>query len=316
MKLEQISKYMERAGVPGEDPRDCPTSLKRFTDGGWYRHELSAIEHVAVLEAMLDESKKRKTPIHRVNAFFQGGVLYDEGEIRAYAQLADEEGIEVMACPGPRVWWDIGRQTVTTEGARCGNYARGSNEIRKIIADLFRLYECGIRGFLLIDDGLLDLLHTMQELGDFPRDVALKISASASPNHPSAARLMEKLGASTINPGSDLTLPILAGLRSSVDIPMDIYLFTPLSMGGINRMYDAHELARVCAPVYFRMDPAPELTYGFNQPWASDEQYIQLARKKVKYAQIVDALIAENAPEISPSPLRRPRQISAAAKTS
>ena len=299
MQLEKISDWMEQAGVPGRDPLDCPTSTKRFSDGTWYRHELSAIEHVRVLEALVDESEKRNTPIHRVNAFFQGGILYDKSEIRDYAQLAAEKGIEVMACPGPRVWWDIGRQIVTSEGARCGNYSRGSNEIRKVIADILRLYDCGMRGFLLIDDGLLDLIRTLQEQGHVPKDIYLKISASASPNHPSAARLMEKLGAGSINPGTDLTLPILAGLRASVNIPLDIYLFCPLSMGGINRMYDAHDLARVCAPVYFRMDPAPELTFGFNQPWANDEQYIQLARKKVKYAAIVNELIAENTPEIT-----------------
>lgn len=305
MRLEKIALLMEEAGIPGEDPKDCPTSTKRFADGGWYRHELSAVEHVRVLEAVLDESKKRMTHIHRVNAFFQGGILYDHGELRAYAQLAAEHELEVIACAGPRVWWDIGRQNVTPEGARCGNYARGSNEVRKILADLFRLYDCGIKGFLLYDDGILDLIHTMQTQGNFPKDVVLKMSASSSPNHPAAVRLMEKLGADTINPGSDLTLPILAGLRKAIDVPMDIYLFSPLSMGGINRMYDAHELARVCAPVYFRMDPAPELTYGFNQPWANDEQYIQLARKKVKYVQIVNEIISENSPEITPSPRRR-----------
>jgi hypothetical protein len=99
-----------------------------------------------------------------------------------------------MACPGPRVWWDIGRQIVTSEGARCGNYSRGSNEIRKVIADILRLYDCGMRGFLLIDDGLLDLIRTLQEQRHVPKDIYLKISASASPNHPSAARLMENWG--------------------------------------------------------------------------------------------------------------------------
>lgn len=45
--------------------------------------------------------------------------------------------------------------------------------------------------------------------------------------------------------------------------------------------------------------------YGFNQPWVNDEQYIQLARKKVKYVQIVNEIISENSPEITPSPRRR-----------
>ena len=301
MKLTEVSKLMEAAGMPGEDQHNLKSSPLRFPDGAWYRYELAAIEHVNVLESVVDEANKRKVVISRVNAFFQGGTLYDKGEIRAYAQLAAEAGIEVIACPGPRLWWDIGRQNATVEGGRCGVYSRGSNEIRKIIADIMRMYDCGMRGFLLIDDGLLDLLHTMQEQGNFPKDVTLKMSASSSPNHGYAVKLMEKLGASSVNPGGDLTMPIIAGLRESTKLPLDIFLLTPLSMGGINRFYDAHEIARIAAPVYFRIDPAPELTYGFNQPWASDDMYIQLARKKVKYAQIINELIAENNPEITTS---------------
>lgn len=289
---------MERAEMPGEDPQAIETSPRRFPDGSHYRYELSAIEHADVLESVVDEAKRRNVVISRVNAFFQGGILYDRGEIRAFSQLAAAHGIEVLACPGPRLWWDIGRQNVSSEGARCGVYSRGSNEIRKVVADIMRMYECGMRGFLLVDDGLLDLIHTMQERGDFPRDVTLKVSASSSPNHGYAVKLMEKLGATSVNPGGDLTFPMIAGLRASTSLPLDIFLFTPLSLGGINRFYDAHEIARIAAPVYFRIDPAPELTYGFNQPWANDAQYVQLARKKVKYAQIIDELIAENDPEI------------------
>ena len=301
MKLTEVSKFMEAAGMPGEERQELRTSTLRFPDGAWYRYELAAIEHADVLEAAVDESARRKTVISRVNAFFQGGTLYDKGEIRAYAQIAAEAGIEVIACPGPRLWWDIGRQNVTPEGGRCGVYMRGSNEVRKIIADMLRMYDCGMRGFLIVDDGLLDLLHTMQEQGNFPKDVTIKLSASSSPNHGYAAKLMEKLGASSVNPGGDLTLPIIAGLRESISLPLDIFLITPLSMGGINRFYDAPEIARIAAPVFFRIDPAPELTYGFNQPWASDDLYIMLARKKVKYAQIINELIEENFPEITTS---------------
>jgi hypothetical protein len=298
MKLSEVSAWMESAGMPGQERQELEDSSARFPDGSRYRYELSAIEHADVLEAMVDEASRRGVVISRVNAFFQGGILYDKGEIRAYARLAAENGIEVLACPGPRLWWDIGRQNVTAEGARCGVYSRGSSEVRKVVADIMRLYECGMRGFLLVDDGLLDLLRAMREQGNFPKDVTLKVSASSSPNHGYAVKLMEKLGATSVNPGGDLTLPIIAGLRKSTALPLDVFLFTPLSLGGVNRFYDAPEIARIASPVYFRIDPAPELTYGFNQPWASDAQYIQLARKKVKYAQIVDEIIAENGASI------------------
>ncbi len=42
-------------------------------------------------------------------------------------------------------------------------------------------------------------------------------------------------------------------------IPMDVYVYAPLSMGGVNRFYNAADIVRICAPVYLRIDPAPEL---------------------------------------------------------
>ena len=301
MTLDKVSELMAAAGIPGRDLYDLPESDLRFPDGTWYRYELPTIEHVGVLETVVKEAKKRNTKIHRVVGFFQGGILYDKAEIRDYAQLAKEEGIEVLVLPGPRVWWDIGRQATTSEGARCGIYHRGSDELRKATADLFRYYDAGIRGFFVNDIGWLDLLHTMQEQGNFPKDVVFKVSASCSPNHAAAVRLAERLGAGSVNPGCDLPLPILAGLRKTIKIPMDVYVYAPLSMGGVNRFYNAADIVRICAPVYLRIDPAPELTYGLNQPWASEDQYTKLAIKKVKYASIINEIIAENAPELTTS---------------
>ncbi len=79
-----------------------------------------------------------------------------------------------------------------------------------------------------------------------------------------------------------------------------IRCFDPVYIG-VNRFYNAADIVRICAPVYLRIDPAPELTYGLNQPWASEDQYTKLAIKKVKYASIINEIIAENAPELTTS---------------
>lgn len=39
-----------------------------------------------------------------------------------------------------------------------------------------RMYDLGIRGFMSVDRGLLRLIKTMQEQGNFPTDVAIKMS--------------------------------------------------------------------------------------------------------------------------------------------
>ena len=65
MEMEKVRRIIEKAGVPGSDAYDLPTSAKRFPDGSWYRMEISGIERPNVLEAMIDEMNRRQVPIHR-----------------------------------------------------------------------------------------------------------------------------------------------------------------------------------------------------------------------------------------------------------
>ena len=100
MKLDDVSKLMEKAGVPGKDAYDLPTSTKRFPDGGWYRMEISGIERVNVLLAVIDEMNKRKVPIHRVISVVMGATLLDKSELKEFANAAREAKLEVIMTPG------------------------------------------------------------------------------------------------------------------------------------------------------------------------------------------------------------------------
>lgn len=302
MKLDQVSAYMEQAGIPGRDAGDLPSSAKRFPDGGHYRMEISGVEGAAVLEALIDEKNRRGVPVHRLVSLVQGGLLFDRQELRAFARMAAAERMEVIAVPGPRNGWDTGRQYASTEGMRCGMNHRGSDELRKVIADMMRLYEEGIRGFMIVDEGLMFLLKTMQEQGNFPADVAIKLSVWASIGSPAGARLVESLGVSSFNPPADLSVAQLAAIRQAVSIPIDFYIYTSLSFGGSNRFYEGAEVARCASPCYFKIEPGAALAAGggdsLYQPWKSDAEHISLVRKKVKWAAIIRELIAENAPEL------------------
>ncbi len=75
MKFDQVSQAMEKAGIPGHDAYDLPTSKKRFPDGAWYRMEVSGVERPQVLEAVVDEAEKRKMPIHRLISVVMGATL-------------------------------------------------------------------------------------------------------------------------------------------------------------------------------------------------------------------------------------------------
>lgn len=52
MKLDDVSKYMEKVGIPGRDAYGLPLSNKRFPDGASYRIEIAGVEGLKVLEAL------------------------------------------------------------------------------------------------------------------------------------------------------------------------------------------------------------------------------------------------------------------------
>lgn len=102
------------------------------------------------------------------------------------------------------------------------------------------------------------------------------------------------LGADTFNPVADLTLPQLAALRKAVRIPIDLHVSIFDSFGGFNRLYETPEMARVCSPCYFKIEPGPSVS-ALYKPWGSGLE--RLAREKVTYAERIIQLVEENWPE-------------------
>jgi len=300
MKLDQVSAAMERAGIPGRDAFDLPTSTKRFPDGAWYRVEISGVERPEVMEALIDESEKRNVPVHRAISVVMGATLLDKAELRDFAQMAADAKIEVILTPGPRASWDVGRQVVTPEGALSGLRFRGSDQLRQVIADIIRAYDIGFRGFLVVDEGLLWLLTEMKKNGDIPKDVVFKVSIYAGHANAAGCKLLESLGAASVNPVADLSLPQFAAIRQGTNIPLDVHIILTDSFGGYIRIYDGPEMARVCAPCYFKIEPGPGCAAGpgaLYKPWIGTQMLADWVRVKVKYAQIIHELIQENFPE-------------------
>ena len=303
--MEEVAKLMEKAGVIGRDMYDLPTSKKRFPDGGWYRMEISGIERVSVLTALIDEMKKRKITIHRIISVVMGTTYLDKEELKDFALISAEAKLEVILTPGPRTAWDIGRQPFTPEGALSGARFRGADSLKAYIADMMRCIELGFRGFLIIDEGLLWLLNEMKKNGDIPKDVIFKVSVYTGHGNPASAKVLESLGAGTFNPVGDLTLPQFSSLRQAVDIPMDVHILLTESFGGFTRFYEGPEMARLCAPCYFKIEPGPACLVGpgaLYKPWNSPQMLADWAREKVKYAQIIKEIIDENFPEAKMSP--------------
>ena len=298
--MKDVARMMEKVGIPGQDAYDLPSSTKTFPDGAHYRMEISGVERPKVLEAVIDESRKRNIPIHRLISVVMGATLLDKAELRDFAQMAADARMEVILTPGPRAGWDIGRQLATPEGALSGVRCRGSKGLNQAIADIMMCIDLGFRGFLVVDEGELWLLNEMKKNGDIPEDVIFKVSIYAGHANAAGCKVLESLGAGSVNPPADLSLPQFAAIRQAIDIPMDVHIIITESFGGYMRFYDAPELTRVTAPCYYKIEPGPACAVGpqaLYKPWVSGKMLADWARVKVKYAQIIREIIQENFPE-------------------
>jgi hypothetical protein len=293
---------MEKHGIPGRDMYSLPTSDRTFPDGAQFRLEISGVERLSSLEALLDESSKRNVVVHRLISTVMGSTLLDKKELKDFAKLAAQAKVEIIITPGPRGLWDTGRQLATPEGALCGLRVRGSDNLSYLITDIKRSINAGFRGFLVWDEGVLWLLNEMRKAGEIPKETVFKVSIFAGHANAAGGRVLESLGANTFNPIADMSIPMLASIRRAVSIPMDLHVALFDAWGGFNRMYETPELARTCAPCYFKIEPGAGVGAMY-KPWVSDDATAYFVREKVKFAQIIMEIMQEHAPELKTSKL-------------
>ena len=103
-----------------------------------------------------------------------------------------------------------------------------------------------------------------------------------------------------MNPISDVSLPILGGIRKAIDIPLDVYIIIVDAFGGMYRVYETPEIARIASPVYFKIEPGTS-EGDIYKPWITEEFHQRLIREKVKMASIVQEIMERHAPELKTS---------------
>jgi hypothetical protein len=295
------TRILEAQGLPSTDDYGLARSTGSFDDGGHFRLEISGVERLSTLEAMLGEADRRGVFIHRVVAFGGGATLLDTGELKAFAELAAERQVEVIACPGPRTGWDSGRQARTSEGGASGRRVRGVDNMRYLIDDYLRIFSCDLRGALVWDEGVLDVLAKARAAGDIPADAVFKVSVYTGHANPAAIRVVEALGADSLNPVGDLSRPMLAAIRSAVSIPLDVWAMTFESFGGMNRLWEAGEIAAVASPCYFKIEPGESEGMMYNA-WVEPEYHEKLVRHKVRHAEILLELVERTTEGVFASP--------------
>ena len=296
-------RILAAQGLGSSDDYAMQASPHRFDDGGHFRLEISGVERLATLEALLDEADAEEVFIHRVVAFGAGATLLDRGELKAFAELAAEREIDVVACPGPRSGWDSGRQVMTPEGMYSGRRVRGVDNLRFLLDDYLRLFECGHKGVLVWDEGVLDILVKARAAGDVPADSSYKVSVYTGHANPASIRILEELGADSLNPVGDLSRPMLGAIRQAVKLPLDVWAITFDSFGGMNRLWEAGEIAAVAAPCYFKVEPGDSegaMYVSWKEPTAQDAAI----RNKVRHAKILLELAERTSPGVQASPAR------------
>ena len=218
-------------------------AVRVFPDGADFRIEIPSVEGPRVLEEVVAAAEAEGIVVNRVSQG-SGAMLLRESELRAMAEIAAAAGIEVSLFVGPREGYDVGAHARTDDGAAHSGQVRGFRGLRYAAEDIVRAVECGIRGFLIADLGLLALLREMQRGGELPQDIVWKISVLMAPSNPLGLRELERLGASTANIPSDVTVEQLAELRAATSLPLDLYVESPDSLGGVVRGNELGDLVR------------------------------------------------------------------------
>ena len=234
----------------GSEPIPAP-SIARFPDGAHFRIEIPSVEGPVVLKAVMDAARANGVVVNRVSQG-SGAMMLSAAELSEMARIGADSGLEVSLFVGPREEWDIGSFSRSPDGPTLAGRLRGVRQLRYAIDDVMRSIDKGIRGFLIADTGLLELLSAMQSDGKIPSSVVWKISAVLAPTNPVTFAQLERLGGTTVNVPADITLGQLSEMRSVSTMPIDLYVESPDSMGGVVRGQETADLVAVAAPMYVK----------------------------------------------------------------
>ncbi len=292
--MQETREFLEKLGLPGGDLYDLPTSEKRFPDGGQYRFEVPGIQSPGVMKALLESLDEYGVHIHRVTQT-KGIMMLTDEEISQMVDYSHQWKLDLVLAIGPRATYDTSASVHTDEGQRMGYRLRGQEQIVRAIEDVKRAARLGCRTFLVYDEGCLWALNEFRKAGEIPTDCKFKVSAHAGHGNPCSAKLLESIGADSINPVRDIQLQMLAAMRAAVDIPIDIHTENPASSGGFVRHYEVPEMIRVASPIYLKTGGSVAQTHS----WDST---VEDAKKRAKQIMLVKRVIDEYYPDAIVSP--------------
>lgn len=292
--IKETRDFLKTLGLPEGDLYSLPDSAKRFSDGGQYRFEVPGIQGPVAMEALFEAVEVYGLTLHRITQT-KGIMLLTDQEISQMVALANKHEVELVLAIGPRATYDTSASVQTPEGVRMGYRLRGQEQIVRAVEDVKRAIALGVRTFLVYDEGNLWLLNEMRKAGEIPSDCRFKVSAHTGHGNPCSAKLLEMIGANSINPVRDIQLQMLAAMREAIQIPLDVHTENPKSTGGFIRHYEVPEMIRVAAPIYLKTGGSVAATHSWES--TADD-----AKKRVKQVSLVQRMIDSYYPQAIISP--------------
>ena len=292
--MENTKEFLKKIGI--NEVFDDFKSDKRFDDGGQYRFEVPGIQSPKTMKALLAESVKQNIFIHRITQT-KGIMMLADEEIKEMVDLAINYGCELFLAVGPRATYDTSATVHTKEGSRIGYRLRGYDNLVYAVEDVKRACRLGVGGILLYDEGLLWVLNQMRRDGEIPENVHFKLSAHAGHSNPASAKLLESQGLNSFNPVRDLQIPMIAAIRDSCDMAIDLHTENPKSTGGFIRHYEVPKFIKVASPVYLKTGGS----VAANHNWDTTEKE---AIARIKQVALVKRIINEYCLDAVVSPVK------------
>src|SRR6478735_7804149 len=196
--MGETRDFLRSIDLPPGDLIELPDSAKRFPDGAEYRVEIPSTEGPRCLEAVLEEAAGLDVTVHRVSQG-SGVFMLTDDELDQTARLAADARVEVSLFTRPNAAWGTSATARAPAGGVLAPVAHGQEQVVACLDDARRAAEHGFRSVLIADLGVLWAFTALKDAGGLPEDMQANISVMLPAANPIAARVIEGLGASTIN---------------------------------------------------------------------------------------------------------------------
>jgi hypothetical protein len=298
----RVDTFLREQGFGRAVDSPLEPSPKRFPDGAQYRVEIPSVEGPACLAAVVEESARLGVAIHRASQG-SGVFLHTDVELDEMARIAAAVPLEVSLFARPSAGWVMSPTARAHAGFAASAF--GLEGVAAQLEDCVRAADHGFRSVLIGDVGVLEVFGRARAAGLLPADMQAKISVMLPASNPASAALFERLGASTINLPTDLSIAQIAAIRAAVDIPLDVYIESPDNVGGYLRYHEITELIRVASPIYlkFGLRNAPDV---YPAGTHLEGTTVALTRERVRRARLGMEMLGRSGLEFATSRLGAP----------